>query len=122
MAERGYETEVALYGHPTMLELVEAVRGYLGEEVFPVAEGRLQFNTRVAMRVLDTVARQLRLAEGHFAGHSARLAALGYSSDEAFVEAIRAGEYDERIGELAAALEHDVAAKLEVADPRYLAT
>jgi len=53
--------------------------------------------------------------------HSQRLAALGYDTDRDLVEAIRAGRYDADIAGLAAALEPDVRAKLEVADPRYLA-
>ena len=41
--------------------------------------------------------------------------------EEPLTEAIRAGRYDADISGLAAALEPDVRAKLEVADPCYLA-
>lgn len=72
---------VDLYGRPTAAELVEAVRGFLADDVMAATDGRVQFHARVAVRVLDTVLRELALA---------------------------------------AALEPDVRAKLEVADPRYL--
>ena len=116
------DRSIALYGHPSMLELVEATREFLADEVFPATEGRVQFHTRVSIRVLDTVARQIRLGAAHLADHADRLASLGYASDRELVEAIRAGHFDQRIGELAAVLEEDVRSKLEVADPRYLST
>ena len=36
-----------LHGRPTAAELVEAVREFLENDVFPEAEGRVQFHTRV---------------------------------------------------------------------------
>jgi hypothetical protein len=88
--------------------------------VVPVTQGSVQFHTRVTIRVLDTVARQLQLEKEALAEHAARLAAIGYASDKELAEAIRAGHHDAAIGALAAALEADVRAKLQVADPRYL--
>lgn|ERR1035437_824823 len=112
--------EVALHGRPTVAELVLAAREFLADEVLPATEGRVQFHTRVTIRVLDTVVRQLELGSAHAAAHAERLADLGYASDQGLVDAIRAGHHDAGISELAAALEPDVRAKLEVADPRYL--
>lgn len=114
------EREVALYGRPTAGELVHAVRGFLADDVFEATEGRVQFHVRVAVRVLDTVARQLQLEASHLAAHEAFLAELGFADDRALVEAIRVGAFDGRIGELAAALEPEVRARLEVANPGYI--
>jgi uncharacterized protein DUF6285 len=115
------DSEAGLHGRPTVAELLVAVREFLAGEVFPVTEGHVQFHTRVAVRVLDTVLRELELGTAQEEAHSQRLAALGYDTDRDLAEAIRAGRYDADIAGLAAALEPDVRAKLEVADPRYLA-
>jgi uncharacterized protein DUF6285 len=115
------DPEAGLHGRPTAAELLVAVREFLAGEVFPVTEGHVQFHTRVAVRVLDTILRELELGTAQEEAHSQRLAALGYDTDRDLAEAIRAGRYDADIAGLAAALEPDVRAKLEVADPRYLA-
>jgi hypothetical protein len=115
------DSEAGLHGRPTVAELLVAVREFLAGEVFPVTDGYVRFHTRVAVRVLDTVLRELELGTAQEEAHSQRLAALGYDTDRELTEAIRAGRYDADISGLAAALEPDVRAKLEVADPRYLA-
>jgi hypothetical protein len=115
------DSEAGLHGRPTVAELLVAVREFLAGEVFPATEGYVQFHTRVAVRVLDTILRELELGPAQDEAHSQRLAALGYGTDRELIEAIRAGRYDADITGLAAALEPDVQAKLEVADPRYLA-
>ena len=115
------DSDTGLHGRPTVAELLVAVREFLAGEVFPVTEGYVQFHTRVAVRVLDTILRELELGTAQEEAHSHRLAALGYGTDRELVDAIRAGRYDADIAGLAAALEPDVRAKLEVADPRYLA-
>jgi hypothetical protein len=88
--------------------------------VLPAIEGRLQFHTRVTIRVLETVTRELALGPGQAEQHTERLLALGYHTDQELVAAIRAGRHDHELFRLAEALEPDVRAKLEVADPRYL--
>jgi hypothetical protein len=115
------DSEAGLHGRPTVAELLVAVREFLAGEVFPVTDGYVRFHTRVAVRVLDTVLRVLELGTAQEQAHSQRLAALGYDTDRELIEAIRAGRHDADISGLAAALEPDVRAKLEVADPRYLA-
>lgn len=113
------DSEAGLHGRPTVAELLVAVREFLAGEVFPVTEGYVRFHTRVAVRVLDTILRELEFGAAQEEAHSQRLAALGYDTDWELIEAIRAGRYDADISGLAAALEPDVRAKLEVADPRY---
>ena len=111
-----------LYGRPTAEELLEALREFLADEVMPATEGAVQFHARVALRVVDTVTRQLQMAERHLAEHGQRMRDLGHDDARGLVEAIRAGAYDHRLEELAAILEPEVQAKVEVSDPRYLAS
>ena len=49
---------------PTAGELVIAVREFLEHDVMAATEGRVQFHTRVAVNVLNIVARELELAAG----------------------------------------------------------
>ena len=51
----------APYGRPTASELLEAVRGYLTDQVMPATEGQLAFHARVAANVLAIVARELEV-------------------------------------------------------------
>ncbi|MHB8464281.1 MAG: DUF6285 domain-containing protein [Acidimicrobiales bacterium] len=110
----------ALHGRPTAIELLEAAKEFLASEVLPATEGSVQFHTRVTIRLLDTVARELLVGPGQAEQHTERLAQLGYGSDDDLVEAIRSGRHDRLLRELAGALEPDVRAKLEVANPQYL--
>jgi hypothetical protein len=108
-----------LHGRPTAVELLIAAREFLATDVLPATEGRVQFHTRVTIRVLETVERELTLGPAQGSEHARRLAALGYDSDQELVDAIRTGRHDHEIASLADALEPDVLAKLDVADPRY---
>ena len=47
------------YGRPTAAELLDAVRGYLTDEVVPRTDGQLSFHARVAANVVAIVAREL---------------------------------------------------------------
>ena len=46
---------------PTAVELLEAVREFLGQDVMPAVEGRVRFHTRVAVNALGMLERELRL-------------------------------------------------------------
>lgn len=120
--EYSEKAEIALYGRPTAEELLVAAREFLSAEVMPATQGRVQFHTRVTIRVLDTVIRQLQLGEEHLAQHADRLRAIGFADDWELASAIRAGNFDDNIAEMSRLLEPDIRAKLEVADPRYLHT
>lgn len=109
-----------LYGRPTAAELVEAIREWIETDVRDSTEGRVSFHTRVAANALNTLERELALAPTHLPAHRARLAALGYDSDEALAAAIRSGELDDRADEVRQAVGASVRAKLEVANPRWL--
>jgi hypothetical protein len=129
---------------PTMDELLAAVEGFLEQEIFPHVEDARQFHTRVALGALGMLRRELALDEAHLAAELAGLdAVLGGPSispepassasdrrrivterTEALCERIRRGDAD---GDpfRAAALAHiraTVRAKLEVSNPRWLAS
>jgi aminoglycoside phosphotransferase (APT) family kinase protein len=51
----------APHGRPTASELLDAVRGFLTDQVMPATSGQLAFHARVAANVLGIVARELEL-------------------------------------------------------------
>jgi hypothetical protein len=57
-----------LYGRPTAREILEAVRGYLTEDVMPATSGRLSFHARVAANMLAIVERELAQPQATYAG------------------------------------------------------
>jgi hypothetical protein len=60
--------EAGLHGRPTARELVEAVRGFLMDDVLPNTTGRLSFHARVAGNVLGIVGRELAQQESALTG------------------------------------------------------
>jgi len=126
---------------PNVLELLAAVRGFLEEEIVPALEGRRRFLALVSSNLLAIVSRELEgeeatlLAEwtslthllGEDATHPpARVAALRSAVADrtrVLAERIRRGEMDdEAIHEAVRRhVKATVRAKLEVANPRYLA-
>jgi len=119
-ADPGVAPRIRVHDRPTMLELLDAARGALGEDVLPRLEGRAAFQLRVTLRALGMVGRELAHAEEHAAVHAAALAGLGFADEGELAAAIRGGELDERHPEVFAALRAIVRAKLEVANPAYL--
>jgi hypothetical protein len=94
---------------PTASELVEATREFLEHEVLPTLDDqRLRFRTLVAINALGIAQRELDSTEPDVlsAGEAAQLA-----------RRIRVGDVPAGARGL---LEHEVAAKLRIASPRYL--
>ncbi len=60
--------EAGVHGRPTARELVDAVRGFLVDDVMPNTTGRLSFHARVAGNVLAIVGRELAQSEASAAG------------------------------------------------------
>src|SRR4051794_30551819 len=93
---------------PTAAELVAAVREFLERDVMAATEGRVQFHTRVAVNVLNTVERELQLGPDLESGERKRAAALlGHEGNADALErelatAIRSGALDERHAEVCA--------------------
>jgi aminoglycoside phosphotransferase (APT) family kinase protein len=109
-----------LYGRPTALELVEAVREWVDADVREGTEGRLSFHARVAANALRMVERELAYGPAHAAAHEVRLAALGCATEVELAERIRDGELDDRAQEARLAVAETVQAKLQVSNPGWL--
>ncbi len=109
-----------LHDRPTMLELLEAARTSLGEDVLPQLDGRAEFQLRVVLRALGIVRRELAHQEEHVALHAAALAAVGCTDERELASAIREGTLGAREEDVLAAVRATVRAKLEVANPAYL--
>ena len=91
--------------------------------MLPLLEGRPAFELRVSLRALGMVRRELELAPRARAGAAPpRSTRSGSRTSATLAAAIRAGAFDERRGELLAALRALVRAKLEAANPGYLQT
>ena len=95
---------------PSAAGLVEATREFLEREILPtLADDRLRFRTLVAINALSIAQRELESGEDEV-----------LTEDEAVRLARRIRGGDVPAGTLAL-LKRDVAAKLRVASPRYLA-
>jgi hypothetical protein len=108
-----------LHGRPTAAELVDAVAGFLRDELAPDVEGPRRHQIRIAVHALEVVGRELSLGPEQLAAHQARLRALGVASDAELAEGIRAGRFDDHPG-LIEALRADTRDRLLVANPRWL--
>jgi hypothetical protein len=110
---------------PTPIELTKAVADFLRNDIAPVISGHNAFKLRVAINVLDLVARQLTLAEGSDAAEAASLKTLlgidGSLIDlnRRLAEKLAAGEVDLATSGLSEHLWMTTMAKLAVDQPNY---
>jgi len=110
---------------PTPTELTKAVADFLRNDITPVVSGHNAFKLRVAVNILDLVARQLRLEEDSDAAEADRLAKLlgieGSLIDlnRALAEKIASGEVDLTTPGLTEHLWQTTLAKLAVDQPNY---
>ena len=108
------------HDRPDALELLDAVRDFLDDEVREALEGRLAYHVRVASNALRIASRELRGASEIDARHVTRLARFGCGDDRELVAAIRSGALDERYAELSSELRQMVWDKIQVTNPRYV--
>jgi hypothetical protein len=108
---------IGAYGRPLAAELVAAVAEFLESDVRAATSGQVNFHARVAANALRIVEREL-LDESE-AESRAALAGLGFGDEEQLAAAIRAGELDERAGEVLSGLRTLVRNRLAVAHPGY---
>jgi len=124
---------------PTIDELLEAVAGYLRDDVMPNTQGRLSFHARVSMNVIEMLRRELATMEDHLAREwdgldhllgiepmPPKLAAVREAlmrRNEVLCERIRKGEADEGPWRLAVLshLRRVTLDKLEVTNPALAA-
>lgn len=121
---------------PTAMELLEAMREFLEDEVLPDLKGRRRFHMRVVLNLLGILAREWEHEETMVRNEWARLAALLRSENQPpesasarraavadlnrhLASRVRRGEFDTRWVEVMTALRATVADKLRVANPLY---
>jgi Domain of unknown function (DUF6285) len=110
---------------PTPIELTTAVADFLRDDITPHISGHNAFKLRVAINMLDLVARQLALVQGSDAAEAASLKQLlgidGALIDlnRALAEKIAKGEVDLATPGLAEHLWQTTMAKLAVDQPNY---
>ncbi|MCK1382847.1 DUF6285 domain-containing protein [Bradyrhizobium sp. 21] len=110
---------------PTPIELTRAVADFLRNDIAPLTSGHQAFKLRVAVNILDLVARQLAQEEGSDAAEVERLRALlgidGSVTDlnRALAERIAKGEVDLATPGLAQHLWQTTMDKLAVDQPNY---
>jgi hypothetical protein len=109
----------APHDRPTAAELLDAVREFLDGDVREATSGLVRFHARVAANVVAMVSREVELGPAQAETHAARLASLGFESDDGLAAAIRSGELDDRYDEVKDAVWASVADKLAVANPDY---
>lgn len=124
---------------PDARELLEAVRGFLEEQVVPVLDGTRQFHARVAVNVLRIVARELELGDASLRlewrrladlldeptaeepGDAAALRTAVHTLNATLAERIRAGDADREPWRrrVVAYLRASADDRLAIANPRY---
>jgi aminoglycoside phosphotransferase (APT) family kinase protein len=109
-----------VHDRPSAGELLDAARGALGDDVLSELSGRGAFQTRVAMRAIGIVKRELALGAEHAEIRREVLTRLGARDEGELAADVRAGEFADREGELIAGLRALVRAKLEAANPKYI--
>lgn len=112
---------------PTVEELLDAVEGFLRDEVTPRLDGQPKFHARVAANAIAIVRRELAQDGALGTDEAARLKALLNRDGDraelnaALAEAIAAGDFDGEDGRVLDHLRQTVREKLKVANPKYLA-
>ena len=112
---------------PTPVELTKAVADFLRNDIAPAISGHNAFKLRVAVNVLDLVARQLTQEAGSDAAEAGRLRGLLGSEaslielNRMLAEKIASGEVDLQTPGLAEHLWQTTMDKLAVDQPTYAA-
>ncbi len=117
-----------MHNHPTLSELLEAVRDFLEQRALPELKGRTAFHARVAMNALDIVRRELADgAPAEAAERAGLLALLGDVGEETptgeldreLCRRIRAGDITLETEGLRRHLWHTTLDRLSVDQPKY---
>jgi hypothetical protein len=117
---------LTLQDRPAAPELLDAVAGFLEDDVAPLLDARLRFHARVAVNVLRIVRREWEVGAAQGSRQGELLAGLlGHEGEPAelwalLAGAIRSGALDGRRAEVVAVLREITALKLAIANPGYL--
>ena len=108
-------------GRPSAADLVDAVRTFLTDDVAPRVEGATAFQLKVAANALRIVERELR--QDPFARQRVAdlLASAGAETEEELAGSIRTDTVDADEWVLHRAVRATVTARLQVANPKWLA-
>jgi aminoglycoside phosphotransferase (APT) family kinase protein len=109
-----------LHGRPDAVDLVDAVREFLSDQVVGGSEGSLSYHARVAANVLGMVSRELAAGERPLQRRALALAGLGVLDEEGLCAALRAGVLEDRDDQVVEVLAEGVVERVAVANPRYL--
>jgi len=116
---------VSLQDRPDARELLDAVVGFVEEDVAPLLDARLRFHARVAANALRILGREWELGPAQRERQRALLSdLLGHDGAPAALWAelaasIRDGRLDGRRPEVVAALREITRLKLAIANPGY---
>jgi hypothetical protein len=107
-----------LYGRPTVVELVSAVRAFMAELTAP-DDAESKYFRRVAANVLGVAERECALGDAARKDHRRALTAIGFNSEGELALALRAGAVSTNDEAVLVAIRGAVASRLAVANPRY---
>ena len=109
----------AVLGHPTISELAEALLETWDARLQASGDVTRRYATRVERNALAIIDRELRLGGDVTSRHMQRLEELGFSDDHGLVGAIREGELDDDLDEVATVLASSIRDELLIANPDY---
>lgn len=112
--------ESGFYSRPTVDELLNAVTGFLREEM-TTDQPRSAYLGKVAANALTIVRRELRVGTNDRSAHHVRLSAVGCADDDELAARIRGGELSDDDPGVIAAVCSSITAQVAVTNPRYLA-
>lgn len=111
---------MTLHITPTTLQLVEAVREFLQNEVMPATDGQLSFHARVAANVLRTVERELAGEAEDDAWAMEQLRSVGVSSEAELADLVRSAPSLASLASVVDVLKALTRARLQASNPAYL--
>lgn len=111
---------MTLHVTPTTLQLVEAVREFLQNEVMQATDGQLSFHARVAANVLRTVERELAGEAEDDAWAMEQLRSVGVSSEEELADLVKSAPSLASLASVVDVLQALTRARLQASNPAYL--
>jgi len=114
-----FHSEQSPHDLPTAEQMLAAVGDWLSNDLIPTLDGAQRYHARVAANMLSIVGRELQFGHDHRRTHLARLAEFGVADDAELATAIRTGQMDDRLDEVAVAVKACLLDELSVNNPGY---